>query len=69
MYFSFWVGSERQPIYTLDDAVHVPPYTGGQGWISVDVTGSVRWSLIDELLDLSYRHFALKRMLKALDPA
>lgn len=69
VYFSFWVGTDRQPMYTLDDAIQVPAYTGGQGWISVDVTGSVRWSLIDELLNLSYRHFALKRMLKALDSA
>ena len=66
-YFSFWVGVEQQPLYTLDEAVHVPAYTGGNGWIAIDVTGRVRWPLVDDWLAQSYRHFALKRMLKILD--
>ena len=66
-YFSFWVGVEQQPLYTLDEAVHVPAYTGGNGWIAIDVTGRPRWPLIDDWLLESYRHFALKRMLRALD--
>ena len=67
VYFSFWVGVEQQPLYTIDEDVHIPAYTGGNGWITIDVTARVRWGLIDDWLEQSYRHFALKRMLKALD--
>lgn len=66
VYYSFWVGVDNQPNYSMDQRFHVPPYTGHNGWISLDVTSRCTWSEIDTLLDGSYRHFALKRMLKAL---
>lgn len=69
VYISVWVGVENQAFYvrdSADDSIHVPPYTGGHGWISIDVTKRARWPLITGWVEQSYRHFALKRMLKAL---
>jgi predicted DNA-binding protein (MmcQ/YjbR family) len=44
----------------------VTPY--GQGrWVSVWVGGSLDWSLVGRLVELSYRTVALKRMIAALD--
>ena len=49
-----------------DDGFFATPYGRGQ-WISVWADGSVDWPLIEELVELSYRAIALKRMLAALD--
>lgn len=67
VYYSFWVGVDSQPNYSMDQRFHVPPFTGHNGWIALDVTNRCTWSEIEALMDVSYRHFALKRMLKALD--
>jgi hypothetical protein len=37
------------------------------GWIDLDVEKRINWSEVDSLLEISYRHFALKRMIRALD--
>ncbi|MEM6708511.1 MAG: MmcQ/YjbR family DNA-binding protein [Pseudomonadota bacterium] len=66
LYFSFWVGVENQPLYQGASDIHIPPYTGHNGWISIDASHQPRWSLIENLMLESYRHFALKRMLKSL---
>ena len=65
--FTFWVGVEIQPALTADPRFRVPAYTGHNGWILLDVEERVDWDQVDDLLIASYRHFALKRMLKALD--
>jgi predicted DNA-binding protein (MmcQ/YjbR family) len=63
----FWTGIDRQGLYTTDPRYTIPPYMGHNGWIQLDVTTRVDWNEVDELMRQSYRHFALKRMLAALD--
>jgi predicted DNA-binding protein (MmcQ/YjbR family) len=65
----FWVGSEQQTLLTLDPRFAIPPYSGHNGWIELDVEENESWDEIRTLTLDSYRHFALKRMLKALDGA
>jgi hypothetical protein len=66
---TFWVGPERQAMLTFDrgSRYHVPAYTGHNGWIALDVEDDTNWDEVEQLAHESYRHFALKRMLKALD--
>jgi hypothetical protein len=48
----------------------VPPYFGAAGWVALDFTAAeVDWGEVAELIESSYRQVALKRMLRALDPA
>ena len=63
----FWVGTEQQAMLTYDDRYSIPAYMGHNGWINLDVEDDADWREIENLLMSSYRHFALKRMLKALD--
>jgi len=62
----FWVGVDRQSLLTADSRYHIPPYTGHNGWIALDVSGGCDWGEIESLALQSYRHFALKRMLAQL---
>lgn len=62
-----WVGVEQQAMMTADPRYTIPKYTGHNGWIDLDVEDHVDWDEVEGLLETSYRHFALKRMLKALD--
>jgi predicted DNA-binding protein (MmcQ/YjbR family) len=64
---SFWVGAARQKKLTRDKRFEVSRYTGHSGWIDLDVEEEQDWEEIKQLLMESYRHFALKRMLKALE--
>ena len=64
--FSFWVGGERQSMLIDDSRYSIPAYTGHNGWILLDVEEHQSWSEIEGLLLESYRHFALKRMLRQL---
>jgi hypothetical protein len=66
---SFWVGVDQQALLVRDPHFSVPPYTGHNGWIAVDVTKEANWQEIRSLATFSYRHFALARMLKQLDGA
>ncbi len=65
--FSFWVGGEQQAMLTYDDRYSIPAYTGHNGWIELNVEDDVNWTEVEELVLSSYRHFALKRMLRALE--
>ena len=67
MCLQFWVGTDQQPLLTQDPRYRVPAYIGNNGWIELDVEDQADWEEIEDLLLGSYRHFALKRMLKALD--
>ncbi len=69
MMLLFWVGPDRQLSLSADPRYHIPAYMGHNGWISLDVEDHADWEEIDALLLESYRHFALKRMLKALGEA
>ena len=58
--------AERQALLCNDPRYSIPPYIGGNGWINLDVEQHADWNEIQPLLLESYRHFALKRMLKAM---
>jgi predicted DNA-binding protein (MmcQ/YjbR family) len=64
---SFWVGVEQQNLLTQDKRYEIPPYMGHNGWIALDVSKTFNQKEVSELANFSYRHFALKRMLAALD--
>jgi len=64
-----WVGPERQlSLTSIDDRFSIPAYVGHNGWIDLDLTNNQNWEEIKKFLLISYQHFALKRMLKALPP-
>lgn len=67
MTLMFWVGVDRQAMLTADERFQIPAYMGHNGWISIDVTEHADWEEIRALMLESYRHFALRRMLDALD--
>ncbi|HUI62532.1 MAG TPA: MmcQ/YjbR family DNA-binding protein [Steroidobacteraceae bacterium] len=63
----FWVGVAAQALMTDDRRFGIPAYLGHQGWIALDTTSGCDWGEVRELALASYRHFALRRMLAALD--
>jgi hypothetical protein len=65
----FWVGVDRQRLLTMDERFTLPKYTAHIGWIELDVHESADWDEIRGLALDSYRHFAKKSMLAALEPA
>ncbi len=71
---SVWVGPDLQASLTADPRFRIPSYTGVNGWILMGIddakfeNDSV-WQQAEELMMTSYRHFALKRMLKAIGEA
>ena len=66
MRLAVWVGVEAQVGLTLDERYRVPAYTRHNGWIELNIENRVDWSEVEALVRESYKHFALKRMLKAL---
>jgi predicted DNA-binding protein (MmcQ/YjbR family) len=63
----FWVGIERQGPLEMDPRISVPPYQGHNGWIALDLAqGASERELADFLID-SWRHFASRRAIAALD--
>jgi hypothetical protein len=64
----FWVGVDQQGLLTSDPRYQIPQYLGHNGWIALDVTTQCDWQEIQSLAEQSYRHFALARMLRALEP-
>lgn len=65
----FWVGADRQGLITADPRYRIPPYFGHNGWIALDVDDDCDRTELESLTLDSYRHFALKRMLRELPPA
>ena len=65
----FWVGVEVQGTLTSDARFEVPAYMGHNGWIRLRLDKTFDAAEVGALVLESYRHFALKRMLKALDGA
>lgn len=60
----------ERPALVADDRFYVPPYFGPSGWLALDLgVAEVDWTEVAELLEISYRQVALKRMLAALDGA
>ncbi len=66
MHLQCWVGPELQATLSDDPRFSIPAYIGHRGWIDLDVEDRIDWDEVRELALGSYRHFALKRMLKAL---
>ena len=62
----FWTGKDGQAALTFDPRYRIPPYIGHNGWIELDVEDDADWDEIEDLTLASYRHFALKRMLREL---
>lgn len=65
----FRVGAERQAALIADRRFDIPPYMGPKGWIRLNLEKRFDKKEVAALAEESYRHFALKRMLKALDGA
>jgi len=65
----FWVGVDQQALLIRDKQFSIFPYMGHNGWIAMDVSKQANWQEVRSLAIFSYRHFALARMLKALDAA
>ncbi len=62
-----WVGVDRQGLFTADKRFSIPKYMGHNGWIELDVHDACDADELQQLALVSYRHFANKRMLSALD--
>lgn len=61
---------DERPALAQDSRFFTPPYFGPSGWLALDLAaGPVDWVELDELLDSSFRHVALRRQLVALDSA
>ena len=69
MRLEFWVGPDLQATLCDDPRFSIPAYIGHRGWIDLDVEERFNWDEVCQLALGSYRHFALKRMLKALPDA
>jgi hypothetical protein len=63
----FWVGADQQNLLTADVRFRIPPYFGHNGWIALDVSADCDPAELAALAMQSYRHFALRRMLNALE--
>lgn len=66
---AFWVGVQNQALMISDPRFSIPAFTGHNGWIALDATKAIRPSEMEPLALDSYRHFALKRMLKMIGDA
>ncbi len=66
MQLSVWAGQEGQATLTFDKRYRIPAYTGHHGWIELDIEEELLGGEARALIIDSYKHFALKRMLKAL---
>lgn len=64
---SFWVGIERQGPLEMDPRFFVPPYLGSNGWIALDVAKGVNERELRDFLVESFRHFAPRRAIAALE--
>jgi len=63
-----WIGlAAQQPLVKSDSRFRVPAYAGHNGWIDMIPGTNPNWDEIMVLLETSYRNFALKRMLSALN--
>lgn len=64
----FWVGIERQGPLEMDPRLSIPPYTGHNGWMALDLAkGAIDARELREFIIESYRHFATRRLVAELD--
>jgi hypothetical protein len=64
---SFWVGIERQGPLEMDPRFAIPKYLGHNGWIALDVARGASARELREFIHESFRHFATRRAIAALD--
>ncbi|MEE4300644.1 MAG: MmcQ/YjbR family DNA-binding protein [Pseudomonadales bacterium] len=62
-----WVGPDRQAMLTFEERYRIPAYSGRNGWIELGLDDGGDWREIEGLVLESYRRFATRRALKALD--
>lgn len=64
----FWVGIERQGPLEMDPRLSIPRYLGHKGWMALDLRkGALNASELRDFAVESYRHFATRRALAALN--
>lgn len=63
----FWVGIERQGPLGMDPRISIPPYQGHNGWIALDLDQGASTRELENFLEDSWRHFASRRAIAALD--
>ena len=66
---SVWAGGQEQALRTEDPQYRMLQYIGRRGWLNLDIHIHQDMAEIEDLVLTSFRHFALKRMLKSLDEA
>jgi hypothetical protein len=57
----------QQSLLTAEPRYSIPKYVGHNGWIGLDIEQQFNGKEVDNLLETSYRHFALQQMLRQLD--
>lgn len=63
---AFWTGVDQQAMLIADQRYSIPAYMGHNGWTALNVAKTCNWDEVRSLALVSYRHFALQRMLKEL---
>jgi hypothetical protein len=63
----FWVGIERQGPLEMDPRLSIPPYLGHKGWMTIDLSKDLDPDELRAFAIESYRHFASRRAVAALD--
>ena len=59
----------ERPSLLQDPRFFVPAYLGAYGWIGLNLrTGTPDWTEVAELVDMSYRNTAPKKLVMLLDP-
>lgn len=66
---SFWTGIERQGPLEMDPRFSIPAFTGHLGWMALDMSRGARDAELRDYLVESYRHFASRRAIAALEKA
>lgn len=51
----------------LEEGWFAPSYIGPSGWVACDLTQDPDWDEIAEMIDMSYRNTAPKRLVRLLD--
>jgi hypothetical protein len=64
---SFWVGIERQGPLEMDPRFKIPAWLGHNGWIAVDLSRGANIRELREFVVDSFRHFATRRAIAALE--
>ena len=64
---AFRTSLEEQKKLCRDERFFPAPYAAARGWVCLCADGSMNWSEVRDILLVSYRLAALKRMLKLLD--